>query len=155
MSVKFIEKSNIRPIRPKKDLAKDPNDSNFTSFQLPQAESTSINSNEKSNNSSNGSTSTIPPEIQSVQDITEPYVEPLVWAKLDSMSSKYNSADIHEDTFKFGKKDNLQLLNDKVIKKSISNEHFIIQVNNFQKFSSNFFKRWFPHKIYTTGLFAS
>ena len=154
MSVKFIEKSNIRPIRPRKDLAKDPNDLNLTSFQHPQAESTSINSNEKSN-SSNGSTSTIPPEIQTVQDITEPYVEPLVWAKLDSMSSKYNSADIHEDTFKFGKKDNLQLLNDKVIKKSISNEHFIIQVNNFQKFSSNFFKRLFAHKIYTTGLFAS
>lgn len=122
---------------------------------MPQAESTSINSNEKSNNSSNGSTSTIPPEIQNLQDITEPYVEPLVWAKLHSLSSKYNSTDIHEDIFKFGKKDNLQLLNDKVIKKSISNDHFTIQVNNFQKLFSNLFMRLFAHKIYTTGLFAS
>ena len=86
-----------------------------------------------------------------MQDITEPYVEPLVWAKLDSMSSKYNSADIREDKFKFGKKDNLQLLkeNNEDIEKSISNEHFIIQVNIFQKFFFDYtFLRLFAHKVY-------
>jgi hypothetical protein len=86
-----------------------------------------------------------------VQDITEPFIEPLVWAKLSSMSSKYNSADIREDKFKFGKKDNLQLLKEKDgdIKKSISNEHFIIQVNNFQKFFFDYtFLRLFAQKVH-------
>ena len=88
---------------------------------LPQAESTSINSN--------STASTEPPEeMQStIQDVTEPYVDPSKWAHLSSRSDKnFGSIDIFEDIFKFGKKNNSFLVKDPEILKSVSNNHFMI-----------------------------
>ena len=89
-------------------------------FPLPQAESTSINSN--------STASTEPPEeLQSIQDVTEPYIDPSKWAHLASMSDKkFNSVDIFDDTFQFGKKNNSYLVKDPEIEKSVSNHHFMI-----------------------------
>ena len=87
---------------------------------IPQAESTSINSN--------STASTEPPEeLQSVQDVTEPYIVPSKWAHLSSMTDKiFDSVDIIDDIFKFGKKNNSFLVKDPEIIKSVSNNHFMI-----------------------------
>ena len=96
---------------------------------MPQAESTVMNSKENSKNSSNASTLPPPMEVQSFQDLTMPYLGPVVWAKLRAFTPKYNDADIQEDVFTFGRSKNLHLVNKKVneVYKSASKEHFIIK----------------------------
>ena len=94
-------------------------------FPLPQAESTSLNTN--------STASTEPPqEIQSILDVTEltmPY-DPAKWAHLSSMSDEnFGSVDIFDDIFKFGKKNNKFLVQDPEILKSVSNNHFEIRRN--------------------------
>jgi hypothetical protein len=92
-------------------------------FTLPQAESTSINSN--------SSSSTLPPpeEMSSIQDVTLPYVSK--WAHLSSMSIMFNSKDINEDVFEFGKNINADLVSAEGadIMTSVSNHHFRIERN--------------------------
>ena len=69
-------------------------------------------------------------EVQSVQDLTEEYFEPKVWAKLAASSPKYyESADIMDEVFNFGKNDNPNLVNKKEndLFKSCSKEHFTIK----------------------------
>ena len=91
-------------------------------FPKPQAESTSINSD--------SSTSTLPPpeDMSSIQDVTEPpYVSK--WATLSSISEMFNSKDIVEDIFEFGKNLNADLVSSKGadIMTSVSNRHFLIE----------------------------
>ena len=100
------------------------------SFNLPQAESTKITQTQ--NNSKNSSNnSTLPPmEVQSVQDLTEEYFGPKVWAKLAASNPKYyESADIVDEVFNFGKNHNPNLVNKKEndLFKSCSKEHFTIK----------------------------
>ena len=112
-----VPRPRRNPVKPRKHV-ESCNISNGE-FPLPRAESTSINSN--------STASTEPPEMQSILDVTEPYIDPSKWAKLTTLSDeKFNSVDVFDDTFQFGKKNNFYLATDPEVRKSVSNHHFMI-----------------------------